>query len=103
MYAAGLEYFTGDGGTANMFDTCIVSMLLGEQIISAQTQTDEGLQHVVSVLRMFRLLRIVRLLRVLRLVEELYEVVDALANSFTALCPVMGLLCLFFYMFSIVF
>jgi len=98
------QYFTGDECWANVFDTCLVGMLLVEQIADLTKLRDvRDLGTTFSILRLFRIIRIVRLLRVLRLVGDLNDILAAITSSLSALGWVMALLAMLLYMFSVVF
>eukprot|EP00929_Paragymnodinium_shiwhaense_P120576 TRINITY_DN9253_c0_g3_i1.p1 TRINITY_DN9253_c0_g3~~TRINITY_DN9253_c0_g3_i1.p1 ORF type:complete len:571 (+),score=64.73 TRINITY_DN9253_c0_g3_i1:133-1845(+) len=99
------EFFCGNSWKLNMFDTCIVTLQLADQVSHATHTEEEGPLSVSTVkcLRLLRLLRIVRLLRVLHLVDELQHIIISLVGSLSSLGWVLMMLSLLVYFFSVLF
>eukprot|EP00929_Paragymnodinium_shiwhaense_P120578 TRINITY_DN9253_c0_g3_i3.p1 TRINITY_DN9253_c0_g3~~TRINITY_DN9253_c0_g3_i3.p1 ORF type:complete len:564 (+),score=89.89 TRINITY_DN9253_c0_g3_i3:152-1843(+) len=99
------DFFCGESWKLNVFDTCIVTLQLADQLSHATHTSTEGALSVSSVkcLRLLRLLRIVRLLRVLHLVDELQHIIISLVGSLSSLGWVLMMLSLLVYFFSVLF
>jgi len=92
------HFFCGSGWTWNLFDFCLVTFQIVEEIMSALALKTTGW---TGTLRLLRLIRVVRLARILRLIRELRVLVSSISNSMKSLVWTVLLMFLIIYSVSL--